>query len=50
MKVPKLGVKSDRQVPAYAIAMATEDLRYVCKLHCSLRQRLILNSLSKARG
>ena len=48
MKVPRLGVESELQLPACSTATATWDLRYVCDLHCSSWQRQILNPLSEA--
>ena len=50
MEVPKLGVKLELQLPAYATATATWDPSHVCDLHHSSRQRQILNLLSKARN
>jgi len=51
MKVPRLGVESELQLPACATATATAtwDLNCLCKLHHSSRQHQILNPLSKAR-
>jgi len=49
MGVPRLGVESELQLPAYATATATWDLRCVCDPHHSSRQCQILNPLSKAR-
>ena len=49
MKVPRLGVKSELQLPAYAIATATPDPSCICNLHHSSQQPQILNPLSKAR-
>ena len=49
MKVPRLGVESELQLPAYATATATWNPSHVCNLHHSLQQRRILNPLSKAR-
>ena len=48
-KVPRLGVESELQLPAYAAATATPDLSCVCDLHHSSQQRQILNPLSEAR-
>ena len=45
MEVPRLGVKTELQVPAYTIATATPDPN----LHHSLQQCWILNPLSEAR-
>ena len=49
MEVPRLGVQSGLQLPAYTTAIATQDLRRICNLHHSSRQRQILNTLSEAR-
>ena len=50
MAVPRLGGKSDLQLPTYAIATATRDLSRVCDLHHSPWQRWILNPLIGTRG
>ena len=50
IEVLKLGVELDLQLPAYAIATATEELSYVCDLHHSSQQCHILNPLSETRG
>ena len=50
MEVPRLGVESELQLPAYATATATPDLSCVCNLHHSSRPRQILHPLSKARN
>ena len=49
MEVPKLGVKPELQLPAYAIATATQDPNHTCDLHHSSRQCQILNPLSRVR-
>ena len=49
VEVPRLGVESELQPPAYATATATRDLSCICDLHHSSRQHGILNLLSKAR-
>ena len=49
MEVPRLGVESELQLPAYAMDTATQDLSRICDLHRSSRQRHILNPLSEAR-
>ena len=49
MEVPRLGVESQLQLPAYATAIATQDLSLVCDLHHSSQQCWILNPLCKAR-
>ena len=49
MKVPRLGVESDLQLPAYTTATAMPDQSHVCDLHQSSRQHWILKALSEAR-
>ena len=49
VEVPRLGVKSELQMLAYATATAMQDLSHVCDLHQSSQQCLILNPLSEAR-
>ena len=49
MEVPRLGVKSEPQLPASTTTTATRYPSRVCDLHPSSRQRWILNPLSKAR-
>ena len=46
--VPRLGVESELQLPAYTTATATTGPSRICNLHCS-QQRRILDPLSKAR-
>ena len=46
MDIPMLGVKSELQISAYAMATAKRDLSLVCEIHHSLQQCVILNSLS----
>ena len=48
MEVPRLWVKSELQLPGYAIAAATPDPNLVCDLHHSSVQCQILNPLSGA--
>ena len=49
MEVPRLGVKSELQLPAYATATATQDPSCICNLpHCS-QQCCILNPVREAR-
>ena len=48
MKVPRLGAKSQLQLPAYTTAPAMMDPSSVCDLCCRLQQCQILNALSKA--
>ena len=49
MRVPRLWVESDLQLPAYTTARATPDPNRVYNLHHSSQQCWILNPLSKAR-
>jgi len=49
MEVPRLGVHSELQLPAYAIATVTPDPSCFCDPHHSSPQRWILNLLSEAR-
>ena len=49
MEVPRLGVKLELQLPAYATAIAMADLSHVCDLCHSSQQCWILNPLSDAR-
>ena len=49
MEVPRVGVKLELQLLAYATATATSDLSCVCDLHHSSQQCRILNPLSRAR-
>ena len=49
MKVPRLGVKSELQLPAYTTDTAMQDLSHLCNLHHSSWHRRIPNPLSKAR-
>ena len=49
MEVPRLMVKLELQVPAYATDTATQDLSHICNLHHSSWQGWILNPLSEAR-
>ena len=48
MEVPRLEVKSELQLPAYATATATLVLSHTAKLHSSLWQHWVLNP-SEAR-
>ena len=50
MEVPRLGVKSELQLPACATAAGTRDPSCICKLHCSSQLCQILNPVSKARN
>ena len=51
--IPRLGVESQLQLPAYATAIATAtatpDLSCIWYLRCSVWQHWILNPLSKVR-
>ena len=49
MEVPRLGVKSDLQLPAYVTATAMPDLSPICDLHYSSQPHQSLNPQSKAR-
>ena len=49
MEVPRLGVESKLQLPAYTTDTATQDPSCLCDLHYSSQQCQILNPLSKAR-
>ena len=49
MEVPRLGVKLELQLLAYAAATAVQDPSHVCDLHHSSWQRQILNPLREAR-
>ena len=49
VEVPRLGVESESQLPAYARATAMPDLSRVFDLHHSSHQCRILNPLNKAR-
>ena len=49
MKVPRLGVESELQLPAYATGIAMQDLSQGCNLHHSSQQHQILNPMSEAR-
>jgi len=49
MVVPRLGVQSELQLPAYATATATRGPSCICDLHHNSRQHRILRPLSEAR-
>ena len=49
LEVPRLGVESELQLPAYTTATATLEPRHICDLRGSLWQCQILNPLSEAR-
>ena len=48
MEVPRLGVESELQLPAYTMAIAMRDLG-IFNLHQSSQRRQIFNSISEAR-
>ena len=49
MEVPRIGVQSELQLPAYATATAMRDPSCVFDIHHSSQQNQILNPLSEAR-
>ena len=49
MEVPRLGVKSEMQLPASATTTVTQDPSHVFNLHHSSRQCQILNPLREVR-
>ena len=49
MEVPRLGIESELQLPAYTTATATQALSCVRDLHHSSWQHQILNPPSEAR-
>ena len=49
MEVPRLGVESELQLPAYTTATATPDESGICNLHHSSQQHQILNPLNEAK-
>ena len=48
MEIPRLGVKSELQLPAYATATAMQDRSQIQDLHHSSQQHQIPNPLNKA--
>ena len=48
-EIPRLGVQSESELPAYPTATAMQDPSRVCDPHNSSRQCQILNPLSEAR-
>ena len=50
IEIPRLGVKSELQLPAYTTTSTTPDLSHVCDLHHSSCQCRILHPLSEARN
>ena len=49
-EVPRLGVESELQLPAYTTTSATPDLSRVSDLHHSSRQHHILNPTERGQG
>ena len=49
MELPRQGVESELQLPAYTTSTATPDPSRVCDLHHSSQQLRILHPLSKVR-
>ena len=49
MDVPRVGVESELELPAYTTATVTPDPSHVCNLHHGSWQCWILNALSEAR-
>ena len=49
MEVPRLGVQSELQLPAYATATAIQDPSRICDLHHSSQQCRVLNPVSEVR-
>ena len=49
MDVPRLGIKSERLLPAYTTATAMPDSSHIFDLHLSFRQRWIFNTPNEAR-
>ena len=49
MKIPRLGVELEIQLPAYAIAIAMWNPSCFCNIHHSSKKCWILNLLSEAR-
>ena len=49
VEVPRLGVQSKQQLPAYTTVIAMQDLSRICDLHHSSLQCQTLNPLSEAR-
>ena len=49
MEVPRIGVESELQLPAYTTATATRDPSCIFDLQHSSQQHQILNPLSEAR-
>ena len=48
MEVPRLGVESELQLPAYTTGTETSDPSHICDLHHRSWQRWILNPLKEA--
>ena len=50
MEVPRLGVESELQLPAYTTATATQDLSRACNIPHSSQQRQIPDPPSEYQG
>jgi len=50
MEIPRLGVESEIQLPAYTTATATPDPSLICDLYHSLQQCHVLSPLSGGQG
>ena len=48
-EVPRLGVESELQLPAYTTVTAMPDVSHICVLYHSSWQRWILKPVSEAR-
>ena len=48
-EVPKLGIKLELQLKAYATVRATLELSHICDIYCGFQQYWILNQSSKAK-
>ena len=49
MEIPRLGVESELQLPAYATATGMPDLCHICDLHHSSWKHRIHNPQSEAK-
>ena len=50
VEVPRLGVQSELQLPAYTTATATQNPSHICNLHHGSGQCQIFNPLTEARN
>ena len=50
MEFPRLGVKSELQLPAHAAAIATQGMIPIGDLHYSSQQHQILTLLEQSQG